>query len=123
MKLRYVFCLALFSVSGLAQAAEPLCQQKEQAIQHEIDMAKQHNNQRRVTGLERALTEARAGCTDAKLKAAHQDKIKQHKQEIAERERDLTEARDKGDSDKISKREKKLTEAREELKAVEAAPY
>lgn len=123
MKLRTVFCLALFSLPALAQAAEPLCLQKEQAIQHEIELAKQHNNPRRVTGLERALTEARAGCTDAKLKAAHQEKIKQHKDEIAEREHDLTEAKDKGDKDKIAKREKKLAEARDELKTIEAAPY
>ncbi|MBP2168391.1 vacuolar-type H+-ATPase subunit I/STV1 [Erwinia toletana] len=123
MKLRYILCSALFSLSGFVQAAEPLCLQKEQAIQHEIDMARKHDNQRRITGLERALTEARAGCTDAKLKSEHQEKIKQHQQEITQREHDLKEARDKGDSDKITKREKKLAEAREELKSTEAAPY
>ncbi|MFS2221216.1 DUF1090 domain-containing protein [Pantoea sp. B65] len=123
MKLRYILCSALFSLSGFAQAAETLCQQKEQAIQHEIDMARKHDNQRRITGLERALTEARAGCSDTKLKAAHQEKIKQHKKEVAERERDLSEARAKGDREKIAIREKKLTEAREELKTLQATPY
>lgn len=123
MKFRYILCSGLFALSGFAQAAESLCMQKEKEIQHEIDLAKQHDNQRRVTGLERALTEARAGCSDAKLTAAHQEKIRQHQQEVAERERDLKEARDKGDSKKIAKREKKLAEARDELKTLEAAPY
>ncbi|MEJ1268722.1 DUF1090 family protein [Pantoea ananatis] len=36
--------------------AQSLCQQKEQDIQREIEMAQKHNNQRRVNGLERALT-------------------------------------------------------------------
>lgn len=123
MQFRFVLCLGLLSLSGFAQAAEPLCQQKEQAIQHQIDMARQHDNQRRVTGLQRALTEARAGCTDARLKSEHQQKIETYKHEVAERERDLREAREKGDSDKIAKREKKLAEAHEELKSVESAPY
>ncbi|RWR01037.1 hypothetical protein ED28_16445 [[Pantoea] beijingensis] len=123
MKVLFTLCFGLFSLSSFVQAAEPLCAQKEQRIQQEIDFAKQHNNQRRVTGLERALTEARAGCTDAGLTAAHQEKIKEHQQEVARRERDLKEAQDKGDSDKIAKREKKLTEARKELKTIEAAPY
>ncbi|WP_437612206.1 DUF1090 domain-containing protein [Erwinia sp. V71] len=123
MKGRYILCAILATFSAGAMAAEPLCLEKERAIQHEIELAKQHQNQRRVNGLERALTEARAGCTDAKLKSAHQSKIKQHEAEIVERERDLQEARAKGDRDKITKREKKLAEAREELSQAKAAPY
>ncbi len=73
MKHQLLLGLALFPFSGSLMAAESLCQQKEQDIQHEIAMAQQHNNQRRVNGLERAFTEVRANCSDDKLKAAHQE--------------------------------------------------
>ncbi|MCQ5014506.1 DUF1090 domain-containing protein, partial [Escherichia coli] len=36
--------------------------------------------------------------------------------EVAERQQDLAEAKQKGDADKIAKRERKLAEAQEELK-------
>jgi len=105
-------------------AAQSLCQQKEQDIQREIEMAQKHNNQRRVNGLERALTEVRAGCTDKKLKASHLEKINAQKEKVAERERELKEERDEGhDKDKIAKRERKLEEARQELKKLQAEPY
>ena len=105
-------------------AAESLCQQKEQDIQHEIAMAKQHNNQRRVNGLERALTEVHANCSDKELKASHQARIKAQREKVAERERELKEERQEGDDkEKIAKRERKLEEARQELKKLQAEPY
>ncbi len=116
--------LSLFTLTTFAQAEESLCLQKEQDIQHEIDLARQHDNPRRVTGLERALTEARAGCTDAKLRDNHQAKIKAHQQKVDERQKELD--REKADGDdgkKIAKREQKLAEAKHELKEVLAAPY
>ena len=123
MKHQLLLGAILFSLSSSLLAAESLCQQKEQDIQHEIDMAKQHNNQRRVTGLERALTEVRAGCTDEKLKSAHSERITAQKHKVAERERELKEERQDGDKDKIEKRERKLEEAQHELKKLEAEPY
>ena len=124
MKNKLLLGIVLFSLSGSLMATESLCQQKEQDIQHEIEMAKKHNNQRRVNGLERALTEVRAGCTDKKLKASHLEKINAQKQKVAERERELKEERDEGhDKDKIAKREHKLEEARQELKKLQAEPY
>jgi len=124
MKHQLLLGLALFSLSGSLMAAESLCQQKEQDIQHEIAMAKQHNNQRRVNGLERALTEVRANCSDNKLKASHQARIKAQREKVAERERELKEERQEGDDkDKIAKRERKLEEARQELKKLQAEPY
>ncbi|HAB23887.1 MULTISPECIES: DUF1090 domain-containing protein [Pantoea] len=124
MKHQLLLGLALFSLSGSLMAAESLCQQKEQDIQHEIAMAKQHNNQRRVNGLERALTEVRANCSDNKLKASHQARIKAQREKVAERERELKEERQDGDDkEKIAKRERKLEEARQELKKLQAEPY
>jgi hypothetical protein len=124
MKTRTLLGLALFSLTTFAHAADSLCLQKEQGIQHEIELAKKHDNQRRVTGLERALTEAKAGCTDEKLKAQHQEKIAAHKQQVVERQKELEkEKADGDDSKKIAKREEKLAEAKHELKEVQAAPY
>lgn len=123
MKFRTSLFLALFSLSGFTQAAGVLCLQKEKNIEREIADAKQHDNQRRVNGLERALTEVRASCTDEKLKAAHQENINVKKQEVAEREHDLKEAEEDGDKEKIAKRQRKLQEEREELKALQSAPY
>ena len=114
----------LISCSGSLLAAESLCQQKERDIRHEIAMAKQHDNQRRVNGLERALTEVRASCSDRQLKSAHSERLKSQQNKVAEREQELQKARDdRDDKDKIEKRERKLDEARQELKKLAAEPY
>jgi len=124
MKYDLLLGMALLSLSGSLLAAESLCQQKEQDIQREIEVAQKHNNQRRVNGLERALTEVRADCTDKKLEAAHLERINAQKQKVAEREHELREERDEGhDKDKIAKREQKLDDARRELKKLQAEPY
>lgn len=124
MKQKLLLGAILFSLSGSLLAAESLCQQKQQDIQREIEMAKQHDNQRRVTGLERALTEVRANCTDEKLKSAHAERIEAQQHKVAERERELQQDRQEGkDQEKIGKRERKLEEARQELKKLQAEPY
>lgn len=124
MKQQLLLGAILFSLSGSLLATESLCQQKQQDIQREIEMAKQHDNQRRVTGLERALTEVRANCTDEKLKSAHAERIEAQQHKVAERERELQQDRQEGkDQEKIGKRERKLEEARQELKKLQAEPY
>ncbi|WP_312690905.1 DUF1090 domain-containing protein [Kosakonia sp.] len=122
MNNRIALALALLSLSAVSQAASP-CQEKEQEIQREISYAEKHNNESRIVGLNKALREVRASCSDNKLRAAHQKKIIEQREEVAERRRDLSEARQKGDADKISKREHKLKEAQEHLKALEARDY
>lgn len=123
MKYKFILAASLLTLTTFAQA-ESLCQQKEQAIQREIDFARKHDNTHKVSGLERALTEVREHCTDERLKQEHQEKIQKHQQKVTERERELQQERDKGDdSKKIAKREKKLADAQRELKEVQAAPY
>jgi len=124
MKYHLLLGVALFSLSGSLLAADSLCEQKERDIKHEIEMAQQHNNLRRVNGLERALTEVQADCSDKKLEAAHLERINAQKQKVAEREHELREERDEGhDREKIAKRQQKLDEARRELKKLQAEPY
>lgn len=124
MKYRVILGFTLLTLASSSQAADSLCVQKAQDIQHEIDIAHQHNNQRRVNGLERALTEARAGCSYEKLKTLHQQKIKQHQQKVAERQKELNQEKTEGNySKKVAKREEKLAEAKRELQEVQSAPY
>lgn len=122
MKFRITLALALLSLSTVSYATS-LCQEKEQDIQREIGYAEKHNNQHRVDGLKKALSEVKANCSDSKLRADHQKKIAEQKDEIAERRQDLQEAKEKGDAEKIAKREKKLKEAQDDLKALEARDY
>lgn len=114
----------LLSLAGSSLATESLCQQKVRDIQHEITLARLHDNLRRVNGLERALTETRAGCNDEQLKTAHQEKINLQRRKIAEREQELREERQQGDDkEKIAKREQKLAEARQTLRQLQASSW
>lgn len=122
MKYRIALAITLFTLSA-GSYANTLCQEKEQDIQREISYAEKHNNQNRINGLNKALSEVKANCSDSQLRADHQKKIAEQKNEISERQRDLAEAKQKGDADKIAKREHKLAEAQEELKKLEARDY
>ena len=119
MKYRIALAVSLFALSA-GSYATTLCQEKEQNILKEISYAQ---NQNRIDGLNKALSEVRANCSDSQLRADHQKKIAKQKDEVAERQQDLTEAKQKGDADKIAKRERKLAEAQEELKKLEARDY
>ena len=123
MKIRYIPCFMLFFLPAVVLANNPLCQQKAMSIQQEIDFARSHNNQHRVNGLQQALSQVQANCSDEKLKAEHQQRIEKKKREVAEREQDLREATEKGNKEKITKRQKKLDEERNELQRLQTMPY
>ena len=118
MKYRIALAVSLFALSA-GSYATTLCQEKEQNILKEISYAEKHQNQNRIDG----LNKARANCSDSQLRADHQKKIAKQKDEVAERQQDLAEAKQKGDADKIAKRERKLAEAQEELKKLKARDY
>ncbi|MBB1202611.1 DUF1090 domain-containing protein [Enterobacteriaceae bacterium 89] len=122
MKHRIILAFGLLAISSAAFASSP-CQEKEQSIQREIKYAEKHNNQSRIDGLNKALREVKDHCSDSQVRADHQKKIAEQKEEVAERRHDLEEAKAKGDAGKISKREHKLTEAQDELKALESRDY
>ena len=116
MKYRIALAVSLFALSA-GSYATTLCQEKEQNILKEISYAEKHQNQNRIDGLNKALSEVRANCSDSQLRADHQKKIAKQKDEVAERQQE------KGDADKIAKRERKLAEAQEELKKLKARDY
>lgn len=123
MKLRYTLLLAipLLAYSALSSAASAgRCAEKAQAIQTQIDKAKQYGNHHRVEGLEKALSEVQNHCTEAGLEAERQQKIAEKQSKVAEREQELQEARQTGKADKIANKQRKLAEAQAELKAAQA---
>ena len=100
-----------------AEDVQPLtgCAAKRQAISSQIEQAKAHGNSAQQAGLEKALAEVTAHCTDAGLKKERENKVLDAKHEVSRRQADLDKAMKKGDPDKINKRKEKLAESRKEL--------
>jgi len=107
--------LALPAASALAQSNLTGCAAKKDDIQQQIDYAKAHNNSYRIAGLEKALSEVSANCTDASLRADREADVRKKEQKVAEREQELNEAKATGRTDKIQKKQEKLDDAKEEL--------
>jgi len=123
MKIRHTLLLAipLLAYATLSSAANTdTCAKKAQAIQTQVDYAKQHGNRHRVEGLEKALNEVKSHCTEASLAAEHQQKIADKQDKVAKREQELQEAQQTGKADKVANKQKKLAEAQAELKAAQA---
>ena len=91
------------------------CAAKRQAISTQIEQAKAHGNSAQQAGLEKALAEVTAHCTDSSLKKERENKVLDAKHEVSRRQADLDKAMKKGDPDKINKRKEKLAESRKEL--------
>ncbi|MDF7679213.1 DUF1090 domain-containing protein [Enterobacteriaceae bacterium ESL0689] len=91
MKYHIALILILTSLSSSVFATSS-CQEKEQNIQREIRYAKEHDNQKRIDGLNIALREMKAHCHHGALKAEHQQKMTKHQQEITKHQRKLNEA-------------------------------
>ena len=91
------------------------CAAKKQGIINQIELAKSRGNADQQAGLETALNEVTANCTDASLKKERENKVLDAKHEVSQRQADLDKAMKKGDSEKINKRKDKLAESRKEL--------
>lgn len=116
--------LALFTVCGLLaaplMAAEPApeltgCAAKKHEISQQLEQARAHGNSNQVAGLEKALSEVTANCTDSSLKKERETKVLDAKHEVSKRQADLDKAMKRGDPERIDKRKNKLAESRKEL--------
>ncbi len=111
--------VASFMATPLLAAEEtpPLtgCAAKRQAISTQIEQAKAHGNSAQQAGLEKALSEVTANCTDASLRKERENKVLDAKHEVSRRQADLDKAMKKGDADKINKRKDKLAQSRKDL--------
>jgi hypothetical protein len=122
--MKFMSPIIVFAACGLlaapALAAEQApaltgCAAKRQDISAQIEQAKAAGNSYQQAGLEKALSEVTANCTDAGLLKEQEKKVIDAKREVSTREADLNKAMKKGDSDKINKRKDKLAESRKEL--------
>lgn len=111
--------IALSSPALAADAPAGGCAAKRQALEQRIEAAKAHGNSSQQAGLEKALAEVTAHCTDAGLQKDREAEVAKHREEVSQREADLREAQAKGDPAKVAKRQAKLDEARAELRAAE----
>ncbi|NUT75162.1 DUF1090 domain-containing protein [Pseudomonas sp. C1C7] len=91
------------------------CAAKKQGIINQIELAKSRGNDSQLAGLEKALSEVEANCTDASLKKERENKVLEAKHEVSKRQADLDKAMKKGDPEKIDKRKEKLAQSRKEL--------
>ncbi|WP_434777215.1 DUF1090 domain-containing protein [Neisseria sp. Ec49-e6-T10] len=108
-------------ISTSVMAAPRTCADKQRAIETEISYAKAHNNTYRLQGLNRALADVKAYCTDEGLQAKRQEKVTEKEHDVAKAERELKAAQAKNDSKKIAKKQKKLQEALSDLAEAKAS--
>ena len=122
--MKFLSPIIVFAACGLlaapALAAEQApaltgCAAKRQDISAQIEQAKAAGNSNQQAGLEKALSEVSANCTDASLLKEQEKKVLDAKREVSTRQSDLDKAMKKGDPDKINKRKDKLAESRKEL--------
>jgi hypothetical protein len=122
--MKFLSPLALFTVFSLLaaplMAAEEIpeltgCAAKRQDLSTQIEQAKAQGNSDQQAGLEKALSEVTAHCTDAALKKERENKALDAKHEVSRRQTDLEKAMKKGDSEKINTLKDKLANSRKEL--------
>lgn len=109
---------ALGSPAVLAAEQAPAasgCVLKGQEINDKIQQAKTDGNKREQAGLEKALSEVKANCSETTLLKQHEQKVLDAKREVTRRQADLNKAMAKGDPERINKRKDKLAESRKEL--------
>ncbi|PTR30786.1 uncharacterized protein DUF1090 [Luteibacter sp. OK325] len=107
-----IVLLSSFLMPTLAFAQSSGCDAKRESIQTEIAYAQSHGNASRVRGLQTALAEVTAHCTEESLQSAANKKVAKAREDVAENERDLQDAKDQGKSPKkIADRQRKLDDA------------
>lgn len=104
----------LFSVQAASQVSTG-CDAKRQNIEEQIDYARTHDNNHRIAGLEKALSELNTNCTNEGLHAEREADIRKKELKVEERRQELAEARADGRPDKIIKKQQKLEDAQYEL--------
>lgn len=117
---KLIVCAGLLTILGTHAYAESNltgCAAKKQEVSDQIEYARTHENKNRVAGLQKALRELEAHCTDEGLLKERQAKVAEKERKVAERQSDLAEAKAKGDTKKIERRQEKLEQAQKELDA------
>jgi len=111
--------LLAFAPPTFAAEPSPACQVKRRNIEAQLANATEQGRKQEVAGLKRALRANQAHCTDESLEKERSAEIRQAQKKVAEREKSLREAEQKGDPKKLAERKAKLDEARSELAEAE----
>ncbi|WP_083953395.1 DUF1090 domain-containing protein [Thauera butanivorans] len=118
-KPRHAIAVLLGGIAFSAHADNPACQQKATEIEQQIEYAKSHGNTHRLQGLERALANVKAHCTDQALIRDKKDEIREQEEEIREILEEIREKQSEGRYDKLVKLERKLERERAEKDVLE----
>ncbi|HCJ7369191.1 TPA: DUF1090 domain-containing protein [Enterobacter hormaechei subsp. xiangfangensis] len=110
-----VSSLLLSVIAMQTQASSVSCESKKNELRTQIDYARSNGNAYQVRGLEKALREVTEHCSDDLLRQEKQLKVLEKEHKVAERQRELDEARQSSSLKKIDKKREKLREAEEEL--------
>lgn len=121
--MKNIFAVCFFSMLGFtstcALAHEPTalkgCAAKKDALETQIEKAREYNNSYQLTGLQIALRKLDANCTDESLLREREHKLREANLKVAEQQTDLRDALRQGNTKKIEKLKIKLAEAREKL--------
>ncbi|WP_153101341.1 DUF1090 domain-containing protein [Paraburkholderia hayleyella] len=99
------------------------CATRANAIQAQIQAAKQFGNTNRVASLEGALAQVKANCTNAGQAERANRKVQDKQRDVAKAQNDVRQAEEKlreaqarGDSRKVQKAQSKLSEKQDRLR-------
>ncbi|WP_295732529.1 DUF1090 domain-containing protein [uncultured Bartonella sp.] len=108
--------IAFFSFSSAyAESTLKGCAAKKHSIETQLEYARKYNNNGQIKGLEKALQDNIKNCDDEKLASERKQKIKEKMKKVSERERELNDAKLKGDQKKLSRKAAKVEKAKQEL--------
>lgn len=98
-------------MAGNSYEGKDHCQIKKEKIAEQIEYAKKYNNPHRLAGLERALRNVEANCTNGSYRADLEEKVANKERKVAERRAELAKAESTGKQKKIAQKTRKLEEA------------
>lgn len=119
-KLQLAMVVVLSSLAYSASAQNHGCERKIQSLETQLNYAKQHGNMHRQRGLERAISNVQAHCTDAYLLRDLQEDIDDQKEDIDEILEEIQEKQAEGRLDKVERLQRKLERKRQKLADLEA---
>ena len=106
----------IFFIGTTDALADKSCEMKEERLLEQLEQAQSYGNRGRIKGLERALANVRAYCTEHGNTSLINKKIRAKREKMAKREKELYKAiHDNDDAEKITTKRKKLVKALEEL--------
>lgn len=73
--------LPALALASTAYAATPpeTCATKQQSIKQQLENAHQHNNKDQIAGLQKALSESQAHCSEANLQKTNSRKLRKNR--------------------------------------------